>query len=70
MSGNVLFDINDRDDRILTCCYATDDGCAEGNPHTFLNHDGLSDCGGASLRWFKRMALRVHVNLTRCATPH
>jgi hypothetical protein len=47
-----------RDDRILAYGYATDDGRAGGNPHVFLNHDGLSDCGGASLRGFKRMARR------------
>jgi hypothetical protein len=30
-------------------------GC---DPHAFLNHDGLSDCGGGSLRGFKWMGRR------------
>ena len=47
-----------RDERILAYGYATDDGCAGCDPHAFLNHDGLSDCGGASLRGFKGMARR------------
>ncbi len=49
--GNVLGDYRTcRDDRILAYGYATDDGRAGCDPHAFLNHDGLSDCGGASLR--------------------
>jgi hypothetical protein len=57
--GNVLGDYRTcRDDRILAYCYASDDSRAGCDPDAFLNHDGLSDCGGASLRGFKGMARR------------
>jgi pimeloyl-ACP methyl ester carboxylesterase len=57
--GNVVGDYRPcRVDRILPYCYATDDGRAGCAPHAFLNHDGLSDCGSAALRRFKRMASR------------
>jgi hypothetical protein len=57
--GNVPGDYRTcRDDRILAYCYATDDGRAGCDPHVFLNHNGLADCGGASLRRFKGMARR------------
>src|SRR5258706_13235737 len=56
---NVLGDYRTRrDDRVLAHCYATDDGHACCDPHAFLNHNGLSDCGGASLRGLKVMACR------------
>jgi hypothetical protein len=56
---NVLGDYGTRrDDRILADCYAADDGRAGCDPPAFLNHDGLSDCDGASLRGFERMARR------------
>ena len=57
--GNVLGDYRARrDDRVLAYCYAADYGRAGCDPHVLLNHDGLSDCGGASLRRFKGMARR------------
>jgi hypothetical protein len=57
--GNVLGDYRTRrDDRVLAYGYATDDGRARCEPHAFLNHDGLSDCGDASLRRFKGVARR------------
>jgi hypothetical protein len=57
--GNVLGDYRTRrDDRVLAYCYATDDGRTGCDPYVSLNHDGLSDCGGASLRRFKGMARR------------
>ena len=39
-------------------CYAIDEGRAGGDPGAFLNHDGLSDGGGAAARGFKGMARR------------
>src|SRR5271154_1187503 len=45
-----------RDDRMLANRHATDDDRAGRDPHASLNHDGLSDCGGASPRGFKGMA--------------
>src|ERR1700688_642737 len=57
--GNVLGDYRTRpDERVLAYCYAADDGRASSDPQAFLNHDGLSDCGGASLGRFKGMARR------------
>jgi hypothetical protein len=57
--GNILRDYRTcRDDRILAYCYATDDGRAGRDPHAFLYHYGISDCGAASLRRFKGMARR------------
>jgi hypothetical protein len=57
--GNILRDYRTcRDDRILAYCYATDDGRAGRDPHAFLDHYGISDCGAASLRGFKGMARR------------
>src|SRR5580698_10445709 len=47
-----------RHDRILAYCHATEDGRTGCDPHTFLNHDGLSDCGGASLRGFNGVSRR------------
>src|SRR5579872_2494812 len=56
---NVLGDNRTRrDDRVLTHCYATNDGRAGCDPHVLLNHDGLADCGCASLRRFKGVARR------------
>ena len=37
---------------------AADDGRTGCDPHVSLDHDGLSDCGGASLRGVKGMARR------------
>ena len=57
--GNVLGDDRTgRDDGMLADCHATDDDGAGCDPHAFLNHDGLSNGGGASLRGFKGMARR------------
>jgi hypothetical protein len=40
--------------------YATDAGRTGCDPHVFLNHDALPDCGGAWLRRLKGMARGDH----------
>ena len=57
--GNVLGDDRTcRDDGMLADRHATDDDGAGCDPHAFLDHDGLSNSGGASLRGFEGMAGR------------
>src|SRR5258708_4628387 len=57
--GNVLGDYRTRShNRVFAYRHPADNGCAGCDPDVSLNHDGLSDCGGASRRRFKGMARR------------
>src|ERR1700677_918543 len=47
-----------RNDRILTHGDATDNGRSGRDPYVFLNHDALSDYGGATLGWCDRVDRR------------
>ena len=52
-----------RDDRILPHGYATDNGRTRCDPYVSLNHDGLSNGDGPSLRRFNRMARRDEAHI-------
>jgi hypothetical protein len=61
--GNVPGDYRARrDDRVLAYAHAADDGRGGGDPYAFLNHNGPSDGGGASLRRLEGMAGRKDVH--------